>query len=180
MSLFSGLVPPSRRGEKQFERARAAQVRGDDAAALHHFRNGAEAFDRHLQKLDGQGKTARNSHLTMAGICYTRLDRHDDALRVLDEVVGRKDIPDAYLYAGISAARLGDVERTRRYWEAYPPWADQRIVANELKDQLRALRKGSPLKPVCDAVDDAVRRQDLHDRRKIKPFNDPRVQHRGY
>ena len=91
MALFTS--PPSRRGEHHFERARAAELRGDFAAAEDHFRAGAEAFDAHFADVEAKGRQVRPAHLVMAGICYTRLGRNEDALSVLDRALAAREIP---------------------------------------------------------------------------------------
>lgn len=174
MSFFSKFVAPYRKGEKNFERGRAAELRGDFGKAEEYFRVGAEGFDAHFAK----GGVSKPSHLVMAGICYTRIGRNEDALDVLDRAMGAKDIPDAFLHAGYAAARLGDRDAAVRYWSGYPAWADQRFIAETLKEQIAALQGGSDVEAVCEAVAKAVHRQDrenakkkhmTHDNQKIAP-----------
>ena len=162
MSFLSRLVKPYRRGEKNFERGRAAERRGDFAKAEEYFRAGAAAFDEHLADKQGRGEIARPSHLVMAGICYTRVARFEDGLRVLDACLAEKDIPDAFLNAGYAAARLGRTERAVGYWMDYPAWAGQRIIQTTLREQVRLLRSDAvpDLGAACRAVDQAVLEQD--------------------
>ena len=159
MALFT--TPPSRKGEHHFERARAAELRGDFAAAEDHFRAGAEAFDAHFAEAEGKGKTIRPAHLTMAGICYTRLGRNQDALSVLDRALAAREIPDAFLHAGYAAAKSGDAERAAAYWSRYPDWAEQPVLSTALKKQAAAMgRPGTDPDAACLAVARAVQRQD--------------------
>lgn len=162
MSFLSNITPPHRRGEKNFDRGRAAEGRRDFTKALEYFQAGADGFDAHFAKSKEQGKTIRPSHLIMAGICYTRLGRNEDALAVIGECLEQKEIPDGYLHAGYAAAKLGDAGRTINYWKAYPAWADQRIIATALKEQETAIKEQgeAALQSACEAVAEAVFQQD--------------------
>ena len=180
MGFFSKLVTPSKKGEKNFRRARAAEVRGDRDKAREHFRIAAEAFDEHFATLERENKNGRASHLTMAGMSLTRIDRFEDALRRLDSALALRDNPDAFLYAGYAAAMLSDAESARRYWKGYPDWADRRIVANALAEQLRTLDKGGSLLLACKAVDEAIHNQDLKEKRTPKKHGNPSLQNRLY
>ena len=167
MSFFSKLVKPYRKGEKNFDRARAAEFRRDFEKAREYFKDSAAAFDEHLADKRARGEEIRPSHLAMAGLCYTRLGRYEDALQTLDECLGRKDIPDAFLYAGFAAARLGRADRAVGYWKNYPTWADQRILANVLKEQIAAISKTDEpdLETACEAVMQGVYEQDQYNRK---------------
>lgn len=167
MSFFSKLVKPYRKGEKNFDRGRAAEFRKDFEKAMEYFKEGAVGFDEHLADLQSKGKEPRPSHLAMAGVCYTRLGRYDDALRVLDECIDLKDIPDAFLHAGFAAAKLGQADRAVGYWKEYPSWADQRILANVLKEQIKAISKSETpdLDSACDAIIRGVYEQDQYNRK---------------
>ena len=167
MSFFSKLVKPYRKGEKNFDRARAAEFRRDFEKARGYFTEAATAFDEHLADKRAKGEDIRPSHLAMAGLCYTRLGRYDDALSTLDECMGRKDIPDAFLYAGFAAAKLGQADRAVGYWKDYPTWADQRILANVLREQIEAIsRADAPdLDAACDALIQGVYEQDQYNRK---------------
>jgi tetratricopeptide (TPR) repeat protein len=175
MSFFSKLIAPYRKGERNFERARAAEFRKDAKAAKNYFRIGAEAFDEHIAKKEAQGKEVRPSHLVMAGICYTRIGRFEDALLVLDQCIQNKDIPDAFLHAGYAAAQLGFVDKTINYWGNYPSWADQRIIATALKEQIKIVRsqKESALQTACESVTQAIIKQDIDNSRskQFSPYN---------
>ncbi|WP_316897480.1 hypothetical protein [Pseudodesulfovibrio indicus] len=141
MSIFSKLVKPYRRGEKNFERGRAAESRGDFGKAREYFQEGA--------------------HLVMAGVCYVRVGRDEDGLRVLRECLSRKEIPDAFLNAGYAAAKLGRAEEAAELWSGYPSWAGQRVVERALKEQVRLIRSGeADLGAACEAVARAVQEQD--------------------
>lgn len=167
MSFFSKLVKPYRKGEKNFDRARAAEFRRDFEKAREYFKESATAFDEHLADKRARGEDIRPSHMAMAGLCYTRLGRYEDALQTLDECIGRKDIPDAFLYAGFAAARLGQAEQAVGYWKDYPTWADQRILANVLKEQITAISKvnGPDLEAACEAIMQGVYEQDQYNRK---------------
>lgn len=180
MSFFSKLTSPSRKGEKNFERARAAEGRRDFGKAQNYFQTAAEAFDDHLADCRGKRKPARPSHLVMAGICYTRLGRNEDALDVLGECLAQKQIPDGYIHAGYAAAKLGQAEKAIAYWEDYPAWADQKIIADALKEQIAAVKAQgeAALQPACETIAEAVFRQDKanakaktfsHDNKTIPP-----------
>lgn len=183
MSFFSKLMAPYRKGEKNFERARAAELRGDFGAAEAYFRTGADAFDTHFAKLRDKDKTARPSHLVMAGICYTRLGRNQDALAALDKALSAKDIPDAFLHAGYAAAKMGDIASAADYWSRYPDWADQPILSGVLKEQAAALKQGtSDPASSCQAVAEGVHRQDRENaKRKITARGSKDIPaHKGY
>jgi len=171
MSFFSKLIAPYRKGERNFERGRAAELRRDFKAAEKYFRVAANAFNEHIAKKKKGGHEVRPSHLVMAGICYARIGRYKNSLRALDECIERKDIPDAFLHAGYAAAKLGDAGRTVGYWTAYPSWADQRIIANVLKEQIKSIRSQETpdLQVACEAVAQAILSQD-HENIKTKSF----------
>lgn len=161
MSFLSKLVRPETRGQKNFQRGRAAESRGDFAKAETYFGEGAAAYDAYFAGETAKEREVRPSHLVMAGICYTRVGRNEDALRVLRECMERKEIPDAFLNAGYAAAKLGRSSEAAEYWSRYPAWADQRMIANELKTQVKALRSGgADLDAACAAVATAVYEQD--------------------
>lgn len=183
MSFFSSLIPPSRKGERNFQRARDAELRGDYAAAEEYFRTAADAFDANFVKLEKTGRPARPSHLTMAGICYTRLGRNADAMTVLDRALDARDIPDAFLNAGYAAAKSGDMARAAAYWSRYPDWADQPILSSVLREQAAALGEPDADPEVaCLAVARAVRRQDKENaKRKFMTRGTKEVPaHKGY
>jgi pentatricopeptide repeat protein len=158
MTFFSKLVRPETKGKKNFERGRAAEARGDFAKAGTFFADGAAAYDEYFA---GEPGEIRPSHLAMAGACYTRAGRYEDALRVLAECVERKEIPDAFLNAGYAAARLGRANEAARYWALYPSWAGQRKVESTLNALVRMIRAGTAdLGGACEAVTEAVYEQD--------------------
>lgn len=162
MSFFSKLVQPYRKGEKNFERGRAAELRRDFTKAEEYFTTAAHAFDKHFAKKDAANKDSRPSHLVMAGICYTRIGRFEDGLHVLEQCIEAKDIPDAFLHAGYAAAKLGMTEKAITHWKNYPDWAGQRVIANTLKNQLKKIStEDKPnLQMACEAVAKAVQEQD--------------------
>lgn len=162
MSFLSALSPPHRKGEHHLQRGRAAEGRRDFDAAKDHFLKSAEAFDAHFTEAETEGRTVRPSHMVMAGIVYTRVGRNEDALSILDACLSQKEIPDAYLHAGYAAAKLGKADRALHYWMRYPTWADQRIIATTLKEQVAKIQQqgDSALQPACEAVVEAVFRQD--------------------
>ncbi|QGY38969.1 tetratricopeptide repeat protein [Pseudodesulfovibrio cashew] len=183
MSFFSRLVPPSRKGENNFKRARAAELRRDFDKAQAYFSAAAGAFDDHFARLKDKGKAPRASHLAMAGICYTKLGRNEDAITILEQCLAIKDVPDAYLHAGYAAAKLGDADRAVDYWDRYPQWAEQRIVAKALKEQVQALREEKiSLQAACEAVAHAVHQQDKHNAgvRLMRRGKKEYPPHRGY
>jgi tetratricopeptide (TPR) repeat protein len=158
MSFFSKLVRPETKGGKNFERGRSAEARGDFGKAETYFREGAATYDEYFQGGPGE---ARPSHLVMAGVCYTRVGRYEDALRLLSECVERKEIPDAFLNAGYAAAKLGRGDEAARYWSLYPSWAGQRKVESVLNEQVRLIRAGgADLGAACEVVARAVFEQD--------------------
>lgn len=161
MSIFSKLVKPYRRGAKNFERGRAAESRGDFEKARGYFLEGAAAFDEHFASEPATGAGVRPSDLVMAGVCYVRVGRNEDALRVLRECLSRKEIPDAFLNAGYAAAKLDRAEEAAELWSGYPSWAGQRVVERTLNEQVRAIRAGgADLGAACEAVARAVLEQD--------------------
>lgn len=183
MSFFSTLTPPSRKGEKNFERARAAEGRGSYDQARDFFEIAATAFDAHFAQNIKKGSRNRPSHLVMAGICYTRLGRNEDALTVLNACIAAKEIPDAFLHAGYAAAKLGQVDKAVDYWSRYPQWVEQRIIADTLRKQGALLRGPAPdLQAACEAVATAVQRQDkANARTKMStPERKPVPPNRGY
>jgi len=162
MSFFSKLTPPHRVGEKNFERARAAEVRKDFGKARQYFEAAAQGFDEHFAANNKSGEKQRPSHLVMAGICYTRLGRNEDALAVLDVCIAQKEIPDAFLHAGYAAAQLSQVNKAVDYWSQYPDWSEERYISKELKAQVEELRNSAEpnLLAASEAVVHASHRQD--------------------
>lgn len=183
MSFFSKLVSPARKGEKNFERARSAEERRDIDKAREYFTIAGKAFDEHLLQRRESQKDIRPSHLVMAGISYTRLGRYEDAIATLDECLGIKEIPDAYLHAGYAAAKLGQLDQAVAYWQQYPNWADQILIANTLKEQIRALQnETTSLQEVCEAIVVAIHDQDKRNLRakRFKRGEKKVPPHRGY
>jgi len=175
-------TPAHRKGEKNFERARAAELRNDFERAKEFFRDAAKAFDAHFAQQKQAGKDIRPSRLAMAGICYTRLGRHQDALNVFDKALSVKEIPDAYLHAGYASAKLEDRAKALHYWTNYPNWADQRIIATALKEQVSAISNDGDLQTACETVAQAVQRQDRENEkvRLRSPHNRTVPPKRGY
>ncbi|CCH49885.1 hypothetical protein [Pseudodesulfovibrio piezophilus] len=161
MSIFSGLVPASRKAEKNFTRARAAEMRNSSDQARKYFAIAAQAFDALRAAKESQRQGLRPSHLVMAGICYTRLGRDKDALLVLDTCLEHKEIPDAYLHAGYAAAHLNKMDMAAEYWAHYPLWAEQPHMAATLKKLVADIHRGNTSKEaICQAVVTAVHEQD--------------------
>ena len=176
MSFFSKLitVTPNRKGKKEFERARRAELLDRYEEAKEHFETAAAAYDEYFAELQTKGKDARPSELVMAGISYTRLNKSEAALKVLDECIRRTEIPDAFLHAGFAAAQLGQLDRTIQYWTDYPQWVEQKLIHAELKKQLRQLRGPNPdLGAACDTLILTIYRQDKENRHQAS------IQHRG-
>jgi tetratricopeptide (TPR) repeat protein len=182
MSFFPFILPPSRKGTKAFERARAAEGRSDDDAALTHFTQAAASFDAHFLAIGMH--SARASHLVMAGISYTRIGRNEDALMALDRCLELKDIPDASLHAGYAAAQLGLSERAKKYWEKYPVWAEQRIIASALNKAVHNIKKTNQpnMQQLCESIALAMRNQDRENIRGafMTPNNQDGAPKRGY
>ncbi|WP_285907731.1 hypothetical protein [Pseudodesulfovibrio pelocollis] len=187
MGFFSSLMPPwrspRRTGQRNFERGRGAELRGDFAVAEACFGRGALAYDEHLAALDREGREARPSDLTMAGICLVRVGRNADGLRLLRRALAARDIPDAWLHAGYAAARLGDREGAAELWSRYPDWAGQPVIARTLKTLVRDIKDGDgDLGAACEAIARAVLDQDRENARS-RPFirhSRPVPPHRGY
>lgn len=183
MSFFSKFTKPYKKGEMNFERARDAEAAKRFPKAEEYFIKSAEGFDAHFAAKDAAGDEIHTPHLVMAGIAYTRLGRNQDALRVLDAALARKEIPDAFLNAGYAAAKLGDADLARNYWSRYPAWADQRIIANALKEQLSLLAAEAPdLVACCEAIAKAVLAQDIENDRVKRRMDYKKVfpPNRGY
>jgi tetratricopeptide (TPR) repeat protein len=182
MTFLSLFIRPSRKGERNFERGRAAEQRGDIIAAKTFFRQGAEAYDKHLTSQAAKGEAVRPSHLIRAGICYVRSGRDRDGLTALEAALAERDIPDAFLHAGYAAARLGNREAALAHWTNYPDWAGQPIIASALAEQIAALRRGDNLDKASEAVVEAIYAQD-RDNARIRPtvrHSRPVPPHRGY
>lgn len=182
MNFFSKLVAPYRRGEKNFERGRSAELRGDFAKAEEYFGIAADAFDEHFGSKGESG--ARPSHLVMAGICYVRIGRNEDALQMFDRCVSLKEIPDAFLHAGYAAAKMGDAQKAMEYWKRYPAWYEQRIMHDVLTEQLSSLEQAEAvdLEGACEAIAQAVRQQDKYNenQKRMKRGNQDYPPNRGY
>jgi len=186
MGFFSILTLPRRKpgriGQRNFERGRAAELRGDFSEAEACFRRGAQAYDEHLSALARSGREAFPSDLTMAGICHVRIGRNEEGLRLLRRALAARDIPDAWLHAGYAAARLGDREGAADLWSGYPAWADQPVIAKTLKALSHEVRNGGDLAAACESVARAVLAQDRENARR-RPFirhSRPVPPHRGY
>ncbi|NDV20332.1 hypothetical protein GO013_13025 [Pseudodesulfovibrio sp. JC047] len=166
MAFFDRFVQPYRIGEKNFERGRTAEFRRDETKAAAYFATAATAFDDHLRKKTAAHKDVRPSHLVMAGICYARTGRFEDALHTLETCLEAKDIPDAFLHAGYAAAKLGKTKTAIAHWTHYPDWAGQRIISTALKTILRTIQSADEpdLQFACEAVANAIRAQDAYNR----------------
>lgn len=183
MSFFSRFSSPSKKGRNNFDKARAAEKRRDFDKAQSYFEVAASAYDEYFADLASSGKSSEPSHLAMAGICYTRLGRNDDAIKVLDQCISQKDIPDAFLHAGFAAAKLGKQEDALSYWSQYPDWYEQPLIKTELKQQIRALKTGEhDLQTACEAIVQAVYSQDKRNKAHelSTSNNNPYPPNRGY
>lgn len=182
MNLFSKLVTPIRKAKRNFERARKAEQRADYAKAEAYFTTAAQAYDEHFSKHGEQA--ARPSQLIMAGICYVRTGRNEDALDILDTCLAKKDIPDAFLHAGYAAAKVGDKGKAMGYWSRYPAWYEQRIVHSALKETLHRLKDddGFDLQAACESVAKAIRTQDKENenRKRLKRGKQTYPPNKGY
>lgn len=159
MGFFDRLVPPSNKGERNFDRGMRAELRRDFAKAKNYFTAGADNFIEHLALKKRKGQEPLVRHLVMGGVCCTRIGRNQEALDMLDQAIAlRDDIPDAWLNAGYAAAKLGDANRAIGYWTAYPEWSEERMVSAALKQVVDELKsKGSPdLQTACETVAAAV------------------------
>ena len=165
MSFFSTLFTPQpyRVGEKNFDRARRAEVRREFDKAQARFMDAAQGFDDHLARWKAEGKEVKPSHLIMAGISYVRIGRNEDALAVLKKALEYREIPDGFLHAGYAAAKLGDAGLAEKLWSQYPDWASQHQVAKALKAAVETLRESDDpdLKTLCEAVAKAAHQQDM-------------------
>lgn len=182
MNFLSKLTTPLRRAEKNFHRARAAELRADFSKAKSYFQTAAQAYDDHFTE-KGEDK-ARPSQLVMAGITYVRIGRNEDALRVLNTCMALKEIPDAYLHAGYAAAKLGETTKAIDYWARYPKWYEQRIMHAVLKEQIQLLRESETpdLQSACEAIAAAFRKQDKKNesQKRFKRGNQEYPPNRGY
>lgn len=182
MNIFSSLVAAYRRGEKNFDRARSAELRRDFAKAEVYFQEAASAYDEHFRKQGESG--TRPVHLVKAGISYVRIGRNEDGIRVLDICLSMKDIPDAALHAGYAAAKLGRKDEAARYWSRYPAWYEQRIMHDTLGPILHSLQtEDKPdLQGACEAIAAAVRKQDTYNetQKRMKRGNQEYPPNRGY
>lgn len=183
MSFFSRFVQHSVKGQKNFERARSAEERGEYAKAKEYFEQSINAYDHYLEQQRKKGKQPFPSHLVMAGIGYVRMGRNEDALSVLDECIHRKEIPDAYLHAGYAAAKLGRKDDALAYWEAYPAWVEQAVIHDALREVRNSLREDRvSLDDACLALAQAIHRQDKDNAKLRKGTPDQRIipANRGY
>lgn len=182
MNFLSKLVSPLRRAEKNFHRARAAELRAAFAKAEEYFQAAATAYDEHFA--DKGEHTARPSQLVMAGISYVRIGRNNDALRTLEACIRMKEIPDAFLHAGYAAAKMNDLPKTVNFWSSYPTWYEQRIMHDALNQQLNQLRTDDTpdMQAACAAVAQAYREQDKENenRKRFKRGKQDYPPNRGY
>ncbi|WP_147818725.1 hypothetical protein [Salidesulfovibrio onnuriiensis] len=183
MGFFSKLVPPSGKGERNFDRGMRAELRRDFAEAEQYFSAGADNFAEHLALKDAKGQEPLVRHLVMGGICCTRIGRNREALAWLDRALAlRDDVPDAWLNAGYAAAKLGDADRAAGYWSRYPQWSEERIVAEALKQAVRQLKTAEQpdLQAACEAVAQASFSQMRHNHALPPERRDAILKKKGY
>lgn len=183
MSFFSRFSSPSKKGRNNFDKGRSAEKRRDFDKALTYFETAATAYDEYFADLKTSGKQPEPSHLAMAGICYTRLGRNQDAIAILDQCIAKKEIPDAFLHAGFAAAKLGLNDKALKYWSGYPDWYEQPLIKTELKQQVQAIRDGEhDLQTACEAIVQAVHSQDKRNKAHelSTSNNNPYPPNRGY
>lgn len=182
MGFLSRFTSPHRTAEKRFERARAAEVRQDFDLAKQLFTEAAAAFDAHFQQARDKDKTVRPSHLAMAGICFVRLGRNQDAREAFDQLLAAKDVPDAYFHAGYAAAKQGDRKAALAYWKQYPEWADQHILYAAIQKELPAASEDIDLESACTALAEAAWKQDKDNAKKshLRVDRQRVIKRRGY
>lgn len=155
MGFFDRFVPLSAKGEKNFSRAMAAELRRDFGKAERYFTNCADALSALLEEKKGKKAEPLVRHLIMAGIACVRIGRNENAIQFLEQALERRDdIPDAWLHAGYAYAKEGQREQAVRCWKTYPDWSDDRIVGQAIKELLRELGHGedADLDGACESV----------------------------
>lgn len=155
MGFLDRLAPLDARGEKNFERAMRAELRRDFHEAESRFTACADALLELVEKKRKKGSQPLVRHLVMAGIACVRIGRDEQALALLEQAISmRDDVPDAWLHAGYACAKLGKSEQAARYWQSYPQWSEDRIVAKALSDIL--LQWQDPVEPDLDAACESI------------------------
>lgn len=140
MGFLDKLVPASKRGEKNMERARRAEVRGDKAKTREYYEKVAQAFDEHFAKTPDP----MTGHMAMAGIAYARLGRNQEAVQLLEKALEQRScIPDAVVHAGFAYLAMDDPQSAIRVWKQFPKEAEQSVMARALKDMITQLESAN-------------------------------------
>lgn len=141
-----------------FERAHRLEVGGLPDKAAPHWAKAAEGFAAFLDSDDRRAAWA--SYRVMAGISLCMAGRYelaDKAFAPLSKI--NAQVPEAYSYGGLALAMLGKKEAAMDVWSRYPLGFGQRVVANEITSQLKALQAGGSLNEAGIKVRNALIRQ---------------------
>jgi tetratricopeptide (TPR) repeat protein len=183
MGFLDRLVPLDAKGEKNFERAMRAELRRDFDKAESYFTACADALQELVEKKQKKRSQPLVRHLVMAGIACVRIGRNEQALDLLDQAIAmRDDVPDAWLHAGYACAKLGRAEQAAHYWQSYPQWSEDRIVAEALADTLLQWQSsgGADLDAACEAIARAYFSQMRHNHALPPQRRDAILGKRGY
>lgn len=182
MGFFDKLVPPSSKGEKNFDRAMRAELRRDFTKAEEYFTACADNFAEHFSTKEDKGGRILVRHLVMGGIACTRIGRNEQAVEWLEKSIAmRDDVPDAWLHAGYAWAKMNDAEKAVHYWSNYPQWSEERIVSSALNEIIPTLKTDAPdLPDACERVVQAFFSQMRHNHALPPQRRDAILQKRGY
>lgn len=148
-----------RTGQKNFERAWSAYLfrRADNAQK--YFTKAADAFGSALAEKPPSRTTMFASNLAMAGISFYHAGRYQDCIDAMDKAKRKeRKLWEAYLFAALSHARLGDKAQTIESLKAYINTSPtQPILSSEVNRQLTDLETDSgTVGAAADVLDKAA------------------------
>lgn len=132
-----------RTGQKNFQRAWNAYLSKQPDKAGGYFAKAADAFGQALAEVPPSRTTMFPSNLTMGGMSLYYSGRYEAAVKAMAKAADKEeDIWEAYLYAALSQAHLGNGSEMEAGLKAYLDTSPgQPILSNAVKKQLAALEK---------------------------------------
>lgn len=166
-------APPAQVGKRNLERAWRASMNNDMARARACNAEAAAAFRRMLEDDRNAGKRTFPARLAAAGIALLRDGDARTAAGLLDQALAaRNTLFPVHAWAGLAHGLLDDRDAALGCWRRFQAvQAGQPVLGKMLSQQVLALERGEiGLPEACDAVQQALLKQDRADFRDGKPF----------
>lgn len=151
-----------RTGQKNFERAWSAYHFKRQDKATGYFTDAADGFGKALKEYPPSRTAMFPSNLTMAGISFYYAGQYDQCIDAMGKAVYKDaNIWEAYIYAALSHARLGNLDDTVKDLKAYIKSSPtQAMLSNDVKQQITDLETASATLPVAaDSLEAALYKQ---------------------